>query len=235
MPPNRFRIRVGVGNRLLFNQPQFLTHGADLAIRIFGLGLARCDSNIVEIGAGCGRLAFTLKHADAFVGGYTGTDVDKEMIDWCDEHLGDNRFRFLHSDVYNALYNPTGSRQPLAIPLQDGSQQLVMSHSLFTHLLEEDVRRCMQEAHRLLDAGGFMAMTVFCLDHMRSSGHLGGRWTFPNPMGNARVESLDYPEAAVAYDRTYLEAAALDAGFQNVRIAPSPSGHDPQSLLICRS
>ncbi len=234
LPPNRLRIRVGVGDRLLFNHPQFLTHGADLAIRIFALGLARFDSKILEIGCGCGRLAMALQHADAFVGSYTGTDVDAELVAWCDEHLGDERFRFLHADVQNPLYNPEGSPGPYALPLDDESQQLVVSHSVFTHLLEDDIQRYLEESHRVLDTDGHAGMSVFCLDDLRDRGDLGGRWSFEHRIGCAYVENRRYPEAAVAYERGYLEETTRAAGFREASVQTSPSGRDPQSLLVCK-
>jgi ubiquinone/menaquinone biosynthesis C-methylase UbiE len=233
LPPNRLRIRVGVGDRLLFNHPQFLTHGADLAIRIFALGLARFDSSILEIGCGCGRLAMALQHADSFTGQYTGTDVDAELVAWCDEHLGDERFRFIHSDIQNPLYNPGGVPGPYTLPLADESQQLVISHSVFTHLLEDEVKHYLEESHRVLDGEGHVGMSVFCLEDLRERGDLGGRWSFEHRIGSAFVESLQYPEAAVAYERGYLEEIARAAGFREASVQASPSGRDPQSFLVC--
>ena len=235
LPPNRFRLRIGSGTRLLFNQHEYLlSGGASVAIKIFAIGLARFDSKIVDIGSGCGALASTLQRADAFVGTYTGIEVDLEMVDWCNERLSDGRFRFLHADVYSRLYNPSGSRGPYTIPLDGGTYQLVMGESLFTHLLEDQVRRYIEESHRLLEDGGHISMSVFCIDDMSSRGYLGGRWTFSRRLGNAYVENLKYPEAAVAYERAYLEANVRAAGFSEVQVTPSLTGYNPQSLLVAR-
>jgi hypothetical protein len=69
---------------------------------------------------------------------------------------------------------------------------------------------------------------------MSSRGYLGGRWTFSRRLGNAYVENLKYPEAAVAYERAYLEANVRAAGFSEVQVTPSLTGYNPQSLLVAR-
>jgi SAM-dependent methyltransferase len=231
LPPNRFRIRVGVRNRVLFNQAFFLRVGANTAIRIFALGLADYESRIVDLGCGCGRLAIALQRA-RFRGRYVGIDVDREMIDWCNENLGDSAFRFVHANTYNKIYNPAGPREPYRIPLPDSSQDLVMSWSLFSHLLEDDLVHYVNEARRMLRQGSYMAMTAFCLEDLRGEGRLGDRWTFRNRVGNAHVEDLRYPEAAVAYERSFLSEAARQAGFREVQIRTVGA---PQSLLVART
>ena len=230
LPPNRFRVRVGVGNRILFNQAFFLASGAHQAMRLFGLGLARSDSNILDLGSGCGRLAIALRDGGSYHGTYTGIDVDQEMVRWCERSVSGPSFRFVHADVHNAVYNPSGSRDPYLVPVADGSQQLVTSSSLFSHLLEPDLDHYMTEALRVLTDAGVMAMTVFCLEDMEAHGELGGRWTFPHRVGQAHVQNPRYPEAAVAYERAYLLDAARAAGFASAEVLPYPI----QSMLVCR-
>jgi hypothetical protein len=75
-----------------------------------------------------------------------------------------------------------------------------------------------------------MFMGVFCIDDMQASGTLGNRWTFVNRSGEAFIESVKYPEAAVAYTREYLEEVARGLGFKSAEIRVN----HPQSLLVCR-
>jgi hypothetical protein len=56
----------------------------------------------------------------------------------------------------------------------------------------------------MLKPNAAMFMGVFCIDDMQASGTLGNRWTFVNRSGEAFIESVKYPEAAVAYTREYL-------------------------------
>lgn len=230
LPPNRLRVRVGVGNRILLNQSLFLKTGVQQAMRLFALGFARPDSAILELGCGCGRLAIALRESGTFNGRYTGVDVDREMVEWCATELAGAGFEFLHADVHHQIYNPEGPDVPYTVPLPDGSQQLVTSNSLFSHLLEPELNRYLAEAVRLLGDGGWMAMSAFTLDDMEALGELGGRWTFPHRIGSARVQDIRYPEAAVAYERSYLVEAAMDAGFSSAEVLRYPM----QSVLACR-
>ena len=71
-----------------------------------------------------------------------------------------------------------------------------------------------------------MCMTFFCLDSIER----GGRWTFEHKLGEAYVESLKYPEAAVAYTKDFMEGVARSAGFKDVTVLLNPV----QSWLVCK-
>lgn len=229
LPPNRMRIRVGVGNRILFNQAQYLEYGADTVVELMSERLLSLDSNVLDIGSGCGRLAAALERF-GLRGRYTGIEVDREMVEWCRRHFPADRFEFHYADVYSSVYNPTGERGPYRVPLDDATQDLVIGQSLFTHLLPDDLANYLREAHRVLRPSGTMYMGVFCLEDMQGFGLLGGRWSFPAAIGPARIENERYPEAAVAYEQGYLYDAARAAAFTDVEIAPRV----PQSILRCR-
>ena len=123
-------------------------------------GRLRMDSRVFDIGCGCGRLAQALERY-GFRGSYDGIDVDREMIDWCRAHFSADRFRFRFADVYSEVYNPTGSKGPYRVPVDDGSQDLVVGQSLFKHLLEDDLRNYVEEARRVLAPAGHLDMGVF--------------------------------------------------------------------------
>lgn len=229
LPPNRFRIRVGVGNRILFNQAQFLSYGVRTWDSIFSRRLADTGSSIVEIGCGCGRSAHALTKF-GFHGRYIGIDVDHEMIEWCLENLASDHLAFEHADVRNSVYNPSGQHELYRLPVDDGTQDLVFSQSLFTHLLQEELSHYIRESARVLRPGCVMTMSVFCVEDMQEAGILGGRWTFSHRIGEAQVERPDLPEAAVAYKRDFLFVTCLGADFSEVQIVPG----DPQSSLFCR-
>lgn len=230
LPPNRYRVRVGIGNRVFFNQASFLAYGASTWTGLLAERWAEGGSNILDVGSGCGRTAYALKASSTFNGTYTGIDVDREMVEWCQSNFPNERFAFVHADVYSSVYNPGGRREPYAFPIPDGSQDLVMSQSLFTHLLQEDLEQYVNESRRVLRPGGHMVMTVFCLDHLQSAGELNGRWSFKHQLGEAHVESPAHPEAAVAYGEPYLVDLCRRAGFDEMTVRPRPF----QSLLISR-
>ena len=227
LPPNRMRIRVGVGNRLLFNGVGFLEYGAGTVVELMSNGYLTLDSRVVDIGCGCGRFPHALAR-HGFRGVYDGIDVDAEMIEWCRAHFAGDEYRFHTADVFSTVYNPTGQRAGYRLPLDDGGADLVLGQSVFTHLLEDEVRSYVDEAARVLAEGRHMVMGVFSLEEMAAQGQLGGRWTFRHQVGRARVEKRELPEAAVAYERSFLLGLCEEAGFADARLV----ARQPQSLLI---
>lgn len=226
LPPPRFRLRTGIGNRILRNHVMFIVFGYDQWNALQASGFVNASSDILDIGSGCGRLAMPIARIDGFRGTYTGIDVDAEMVEWCRGRFRDPRFTFHHADVYSSIYNPDGSREPYVIPVADESMDFVMSYSLFTHILEPELVQYTEEASRVLRPGGTMMMTVFCLEDVQ----LGGRWTFSHRVGRSYLESELYPHAAVAYERAHLHEISEQAGFTDVRIEPSAV----QSRLVGR-
>lgn len=227
LPPNRFRVRVGTRNRIFRNHVRFLLFSYEEWLTLQALGLVGSDSRVVDIGSGCGRLALPLLRWPAFTGTYTGIDADREMVEWCRRRFQDPRFDFHHADVYSSVYNPGGTTEPYTIGLADGSQDLVMSQSLFSHLLEEQLTHYAEQARRVLAGDGAMMMTVFCREHV----DLGGRWTFQHRYGRAFVQDPRYPEAAVAYPEQVLLEIAGAVGFASAKVE---RGQWSQSRLICR-
>lgn len=110
LPPNHMRIRVGVGNRLLFNGTQFRMLPMNFWIDALAEGHVSLSSNIVDLGCGCGRFAMALRdfwfHDRTFTGTYFGVDVDDEMLAWCRAHFPADHFNFHKVEVYSRTYNP---------------------------------------------------------------------------------------------------------------------------------
>ncbi len=228
LPPNRFRIRVGVGNRILFNAAHFRLFPVNFWLEALNAGVLRMDSNILDIGCGCGRFAFVLRefhfHGREFTGRYTGIDVDAEMLDWCRGRFPAERFRWLQVDASSAVYAPRseGAGAPATqsgskrFDVADASQDFVLANSLFTHLLEDDLRSYIREAGRVLRPGGHLQFSVFLMEDVRDDQARGahpGRWTFRHRVGHAWVENERLPEAAVAYERGFIQAECAAAGF----------------------
>jgi SAM-dependent methyltransferase len=235
IPPNHMRIRVGVGNRIFANQVIFVTGPKDFWMHAFHSGLCRLDSTIVDIGCGCGRYAHPLRDyrfkSERFTGKYVGIDIDEEMLEWCGRNFDAGRFSFHRSNHASKAYRGAeNGNSHYHLPLAEESADFVFSTSLFTHLLEEQLGNYCQESYRVLRSGGHMAMACFSMDHPPPT--FGTRHTFRQRIGNAYVESLEVPEAAVAYEEKYLFAAAQAAGFRTTEILEAPG--DWQPMLLCR-
>jgi SAM-dependent methyltransferase len=226
LPPNHLRVRVGVGNKLLFNQAYHLQVGAGFWLSWLSSRYVKADSDILEIGCGCGRIAHHLR-GDWFTGSYVGIDIDQESLQWSAAHFPPERFKFLPSPHVSTTYkaHPADGGAPIAFP-QDWAKDFIYSTSLYTHLLEEEVVNYTRESFRALRPNGTMYMTFFCLDSV----DLGKRWTFNHRIGEAFIQDIKYPEAAVAYTREFMERLCYSVGFSDVSVIEDHS----QSSLICR-
>lgn len=98
------------------------------------------NSAVVEIGPGGGRwTGELLKRASS----YLGLDISSSCVDVCREKFkGDPRATFALTD---------GRSLP---GVADGSVDVVWSFDVFVHINEVDVRRYLQEIHRVLRPGG---------------------------------------------------------------------------------
>ena len=75
-----------------------------------------------------------------------GCDIDSEAVEWCQENLGPAEFSVA------PLYPPTS--------YPDDKFDLVIAHSVFTHLAQENQFRWLQEIQRILSPGGLFLATV---------------------------------------------------------------------------
>lgn len=234
VPPLRYIVRTGVGNSIFLPHDYYLTASYPIWMYLFSRGLASLHSRIVDIGSGVGKSAVGLRdfayNGQRFEGFYQGYDVDPEMVAWSQANFPSDRFSFTKLDMANSLYSPGQlQRERPALTCESGTIDLVISQSLFSHLLEDDIRHYLRESYRVLRPGGAMLMTFFCLDDMRDQQLLGGRWTFQHSIGAAQVENPRYPESAVAYRKDWMLEAARDAGFNSCSVILPAA----QSTLEC--
>lgn len=224
LPPNWLRLRAGVGDRPFLNQFGFRYAHAGFWLRALASGDARLDASLVDLGCGCGRTAIHLRdfvsvRGMRFTGRYLGVDIDPEAIAWCRAHFPADRFTFQLNEEHGwSLLPGSGGGGSYRLPLEDGTQDYVFAMSLFTHLLEPELRNYLEESRRVLRSGARLEGTVFCLEHLRTAGRLGGRWTFRHTCGNAQVENARFPEAVVAYGEGFLLGLGREAGFRSVEL-----------------
>lgn len=145
LPPNHMRIRVGVGNRLLFNGTQFRLLPINFWLDALAEGHVSLSSNIVDLGCGCGRFAMALRdfwfHDRTFTGTYFGVDVDDEMLAWCRANFPADHFAFHKVEVYSRTYNPrpdaaAHSATPSAAPTPNGTH----THPAHAHAAQTEIK-----------------------------------------------------------------------------------------------
>ncbi len=163
-PPYSLRTFVG-GAR------GFEDAGKWFANELWRLGLLGRGTRILDIGCGCGRVAYALATDERLREldmQYTGMDVDAACVAWCRTDITpkNQRFDFYHADCGNPSYNPAGAETAgvCAFPHPAASFDLVLLTSVFTHLLGPDLRHYLAEVSRLLAPGGVAYATMFLYD-----------------------------------------------------------------------
>jgi SAM-dependent methyltransferase len=192
------RALVGVTDIALFDNPSGANALPEAGERPFGA--------VPDFGCGCGRLARKLIQQDPQPKRYVGIDLHAGMIRWCHEHLAPlaPQFSFVHHDVFNPGFNPGAAPRALDFPVESAAFDVVVAHSVFTHVLEDAAVHYLGECARALRDDGLLVSTWFLFD----------KALFPmmHSFQNALYINLGDPSNAVIYDRAWLRAAAAEAG-----------------------
>lgn len=131
----------------------------DVALLQRHAGLTR-ESRLLDWGCGAGRLAVGIRQSLGHVRDYHGVDVQPSLLDWARDHLTDDHTRFSLVDQRNERYNPEG-RVDFEIPADPGSVDVLYAYSVFSHMLEPDVRGYARTIASILAPQGRAVMTAF--------------------------------------------------------------------------
>lgn len=160
---------------------------------------------VLDVGCGTGRMARPLtKYLTD--GSYDGLDIVEPSIKWCQKTYTP-RFRNFHfhfTDIHNKAYNRSGTCQAAQyrFPFNDSSFDLVFLTSVFTHMLPADMENYLREIKRVLKPGGRCLITYFLLNaaSLKLIEAHASTINFKGELGGCRVDNMEVPEAAVAYD-----------------------------------
>jgi SAM-dependent methyltransferase len=175
---------------------------------------------VLDIGSGPGNLALGL--IDYLHGGYDGIEIHAESVAWCQRAITPRHpeFRFHRADLSNATYNP-GGRAPASayhFPFDDRAFDVIFLGSVFTHLLPDDAEHYVREIARLLAPDGFCVASYFLLNDETRAGVLDGRsflsFDVQHPSGLCRLHDALRPEAAVAFEESFVRRVHDTAGLQ---------------------
>jgi 2-polyprenyl-3-methyl-5-hydroxy-6-metoxy-1,4-benzoquinol methylase len=105
---------------------------------------ANTSIRILDWGCGCGGIGRYLMHDNRWL--YTGLDIDYDNIQWCKDNIDGHAFEV----------------GPLRPPTRfcDDSFDVVLGHSVFTHLHEADQLLWLAELSRIISAQGIGIFTV---------------------------------------------------------------------------
>lgn len=214
LPPQKLRF---MGD----DDESFVAIGDRLVVDLRSLAYMGDFADVLDIGSGYGRVAHALLRDHAFRGTYVGVDILKRHVDWCHDHLANDRFRFHHIDVQNDRYNPTGTiaahRGTLGV--RRSSADVVVLSSVFTHMWPEEVRHYLRLVRRALRRGGSAYATFFLLnDSWRQLETEGKSTRFPLPHAHTsfcRFMDPDNPLHVIAYEQDWVIEELREA-----RLAP---------------
>jgi len=130
-------------------------------------------------------------------------------------------------------YNPHGLDAPTAyrFPFPDGTFDFILLTSVFTHMLEDEMRNYLSEAARLLLPGGRVYATFFLcqdFDEIRNGIQRHGGIAFHYRVRSAAVSREDYPTHAVAYREEFVRDSARGCGL----LVAEPTRYGLQDVLI---
>jgi SAM-dependent methyltransferase len=198
MIPPESMIFVGAGDFEAIGN-EFLKHFTELAD-------LQPNDRVLDVGCGIGRMAVPLTNYLAKEGEYWGFDIVPEGVAWCQKRIASqfSNFHFLHSDIYNKLYNKNGKLQArdFRFPFEDDSFDFVFLTSVFTHMLPPELEHYLGEISRVLKPGGTCLITFFILnDESRSLISSGSSdLDFQHELDGCLTTDEAVPEGAVAYD-----------------------------------
>jgi SAM-dependent methyltransferase len=147
IPPEALRERVaGTKDEKWFDASGAMTVEEWIrALRCINTGIEQFRT-IVDFGCGCGRALRHIEHRLVPEQRLIGLDVDQEAIQW----LGAN-----YPGIPSLSLNPCPPG-----PLEEGSVDLIVSHSVFTHLPEEVQHLWLSELARILKHAGILITSV---------------------------------------------------------------------------
>lgn len=127
------------------------------------------ESTILDIGAGCGRLAYPYSYFLSEAGRYHGCDVWDEGMEICRTNFANFPNMFFNTiDANNSYYfedrdKETQNNFTLDF-LPDKSIEFAFAISVFTHLVRSDCEAYFRELSRVLEDGGLANITCFIID-----------------------------------------------------------------------
>ena len=186
------------------NGQNFLTYYIDLCD-------LQPDAAILDVGCGMGRKTIPLISFLDENGKYEGLDINRDGINWCKKGIGKIRenFNFQLIDIFNKKYNPSGQckASDYRFPFDDGSFDLVVLGSVFTHMLSQDMENYLSEVARVLRQDGNCLITFFLLNEesIRLMSEQKSSLDFVYEMEeNCFSVDTEIPEQAIAYAESYI-------------------------------
>ncbi len=202
-PPLQLRRYVGPLRTFEASGSEFIAYLKLLA------GL-KSHERILDVGCGCGLMSLFLKDYLDERGRYSGIDIHRPSIRWCQKHIGKRHanFQFAHIDVRSLAYNRNGQQlaEDFAFPFEANTFDVILLKSVFTHMRPLEVENYLREISRVLKSGGRCVVTFFLLNPEQAELRAQGKQQLAFDFGEGVWRYLyeHSPESAVAYEESYV-------------------------------
>jgi SAM-dependent methyltransferase len=204
---NPMKRPLKVPKRLHRNHPNVVAAGYEHTGSILiGLAMQRVGLSSLEeidvLDVGCGvRFTMTIINRDIPIKSYTGLEVHKPIVDFLNKKVAryEKRFRFVHWNVRNKMYNPKGlelsnwERLPVA-----GNFDLIWLFSVFTHMNPTDTQ----------------AMLKILRKHIREEGRIFFSAFIDDDVDGFEDRVKDRPLEKAYYGRNYMELIIKETGWR---------------------
>jgi ubiquinone/menaquinone biosynthesis C-methylase UbiE len=220
LPPFSMRRIIGESRWQLRGQ-DFKAQGNHFVQKLTQDAGLRPDSQVLDLGSGCGRIALPLTKILNSTGAYWGLEPMESLVKWCRKRITPSfsNFQFQHCDIYNKLYNKIGKIRPedFKLPFNSNQFDLIVATSVFTHLTTEAVKNYAAECSRVLKQGGRLFASFFLLESGTCSHDGGINFSCILEPGVSRVIDPTVPEKAIAYSSDWLLSILSS---QNMQLIP---------------
>lgn len=149
-------------NEGLNDNEKYLNSSVEQIDHLKSLNLINDHSKVLDFGCGQGRFVNGLEYSRTTVSNYYGIDTDLLSINWCKRFISiyNAKYNFTHLPAYNARYN-TKVENLQKLPFPEDKFDLIFLNSVFSHMLEDDLKFYLSEFQRVLKKDGTIYLTAF--------------------------------------------------------------------------
>jgi SAM-dependent methyltransferase len=210
------------------------------------LGYANLD-NLAVLDVGCGsKFTQAILAQGIPIGRYVGIDVFRELMEFLQAQVADERFEFHHVDIHNAMYNCDGL--PLsefgALPLPAAAFDIICLYSVFTHLAPHDYSAMLRLLRPLIKPSGKIMYSLF-VNEMTEGGYGLRDFLATSPMYGATIVQGDTvpdfvdvdrsnPLKWAVYSRAYALALIEGTGWELESLTDPIVDGQIQHHIVCR-
>ena len=126
------------------------------------------DVDVLDVGCGV-RFTMTIINRKIPIKSYTGLEVSRPIVKFLQENVQphDKRFRFVHWNVHNQMYNPEGVELTTQKELPvEGLFDLIWLFSVFTHLNPKDSLSLLELLRKKICKNGKLFFSAFIDDEL---------------------------------------------------------------------